>query len=84
MKKYFEITVAGRGRFPLDMLRHSQCWPVTTQDAENIETIEVDARPHHRTIRLGMIGNYPQAQACCERFQSFLWSAQITQEETAA
>jgi hypothetical protein len=80
MKKYFEITVVGKGNFPLDMLRHSQCWPV---DAEAVEAIADRARyDSPRTARLGMIGHYAQADACAKRFASFLWTAEITMEES--
>lgn len=81
MKKYFEITVSGRGQFPFDMLRFSRCWPVDTESAMNLEHIVVDARPQNRVVRLGMIGNSVEADHCVARFQSFVWTAEITQEE---
>ncbi len=81
MKLYFEIRVTGRGEFPFDMLRHSQCWPVGAADACALPV------PYHdpgkrRTVHLGMIGNWAQSVACVERFKSFLWTAEITQEES--
>lgn len=30
----WEIT--GKGAFPIDMLRHEQCWPATDQDSKKI------------------------------------------------
>jgi len=80
MKKYyFEITVKGRGTFPFDMLRYSHCWPVGAQDVENLENS--DRFNVRRTVSVGMIGNHVEAAHCVERFESFMWNAEITMAE---
>lgn len=41
MRKGATFTVAGRGAFPLDMLRYDCCWPMTGDDVTNLDgTIE--------------------------------------------
>ncbi len=34
---YYIAAITCTSHFPIDMLRHEQCWPVTERDAANIE-----------------------------------------------
>lgn len=72
-EQYREIEVTGRGIFPYDMLRYGECYPVTTTDAHNLEP---DAR-EPRTVKLATYSNVLRLQSTCERFRSFLWSAEV-------
>ena len=48
------FAVKGRGGFPLDMLRHDQCYPATSEDAHLIGEVLDYARetpgPHEVTL----------------------------------
>jgi len=78
-KAYYEITVKGRGTFPFDMLRFSHCWPVYGEDVENLNhNGKFNVK---RTVRVALIGNSVEADHCVERFNSFMWKAEITCEE---
>ena len=79
MKYYFQITVTGRGKFPIDMLRYSQVYPTTPQDVSNIE---YDGECGSRPVTLSMDNQtMGMAMNCMERFASFNWTAEITREE---
>ena len=88
MKKHFEITVTGKGDFPLDMLRYSQCCPVNVQDVAGMERPRTDAsdaekldyRREPRTVRVNLVNNYSVANNCVLRFASFGWTGEITGE----
>lgn len=60
----YQFEVKGAGRFPLDMLRHGQCWPDDQDAADNIQKV-------HRTpviIRLNAV-----ALPDSGRWKSFGW-----------
>ena len=88
MKDYYEITVTGKGDFPLDMLRYSQCCPVNVEDVANMERPRVGADSDEelayfkvpRTVRVNLHDNYAVAANCVARFASFGWSGRITKE----
>jgi len=78
--RYFEITVQGRGVFPLDMLRFGQLWPF---DIEAVQAMEQDPSlglsiPAMRDIRLCTYGGYMKEHAIIQRFASFGWNAETT------
>ena len=89
MKFHFEITVMGKGEFPLDMLRYSQCCPVNVEDVANMERPRVGASGDEelaylrepRTVRVNLHDNYAVAANCVARFASFGWSGRITMED---
>jgi len=78
MKYYFQITVNGRGAFPIDMLRYSQIYPMTPQDVTNIEYGGTINRPVTVCMDDKSMG---MAMNCIERFASFGWVGEITNEE---
>lgn len=88
MKKHFEITITGKGDFPLDMLRYSQCCPVNVQDVASMERPRVGASDDEeraylrepRTVRVSLVNNYAVADNCVARFASFGWHGEITGE----
>jgi len=85
--KYYEVTVNGRGKFPLDMLRYSRAFPVTEADAATMEFDSNNREDYRRrrTVRIGLhAGNYLTAFNCCRRFESFGWKAEVTFEERVA
>lgn len=82
MNKYYQIKTTGKGDFPLDMLRYSQCWPMYAQDVENIGC-DIDERIKYlqkRSVTVGMIGGDVTAMHCIERFKSYNWDAEIISE----
>jgi hypothetical protein len=51
MKYRHEMTVAGRGPFPLDMLRFDGCWPKTGGDVFSISSsITRDSQEYRVTV----------------------------------
>ncbi len=78
MRSHFQITVKGRGAFPIDMLRYSQVYPMTPQDVTNIE---YDGKVN-RPVTVCMDNeSFCTAMNCVERFASFGWVGEITNEE---
>lgn len=67
----FEYYVTGRGRFPFDMLRLDQCWPVDGFDAEKLINDGFNA-PDFRSI---LLRSYRQPTV--DRWSSFLWSCGV-------
>ena len=82
MNKYYQIKTTGKGDFPLDMLRYSQCWPMTPLDVENIGMHMNDKHKYleKRSVTVGMIGGDVTAMHCIERFKSYNWNAEIISE----
>lgn len=81
--KYYQIRVRGKGEFPLDMLRYSQCWPCFAQDVANLTGDDMTERDKYltpRSVNIGLIGNDVTATQCIERFKSFNWNAEIISE----
>lgn len=66
-----EIVVAGKGRFPIDMLRYDNCVPRGSEDAVRIEDIHYD-RSQVRTIRLNRF-SYDATKCEADRWKSFGW-----------
>ena len=80
--KHFEITVQGRGHFPIDMLRYSQCYPKGAQDVENIES-KTGRAAGVRMVTLCLDhASVVAAHQCIVRFDSFGWSGEITGEQS--
>ena len=46
--RLYELIVAGRGRFPIDMLRHDCCFPASEVDAALVDS----GYPGKREVRL--------------------------------
>ena len=65
-KFFYEYYVTGRGQFPLDMLRHDDCWPATSSDAA---LIDKEDYKEHRSI---LMHSYHEPTVA--RWQSFVWS----------
>ena len=61
------FTVEGRGTFPLDMLRHDNCWPYSGDDVCKIG----DDVKERRSIRLVTGSDYYPTVG---RWNSFMWS----------
>lgn len=38
--KLYYFTVYGCGDFPIDMLRHGRCWPLSCQDTSQIQSVD--------------------------------------------
>lgn len=60
------ITVEGRGRFPLDMLRYDSCWPYTTVDSGRMDP---DVREKRKVVLLTNSPNAPTPK----RWDSYTW-----------
>ena len=69
-KKFYQFAVMGKGRFPVDMLRHDQCFPLGAGDSEKMEAD--DDNRQLRTIRLGAVshGGWEPTEG---RWSSFSW-----------
>lgn len=79
------LTLHGTGRFPIDMLRYSQAYPITTIDAEQIaESHSASYSPRiKRTIRVGFTGSGGTLLNAIDRFESFGWKSHLPAEEIA-
>lgn len=64
-KTYREYFARGRGGFPIDMLRHDQCWPC---DSTSVSKIEGDVM-EERSVRLAS-----NIDPIRDRWLSFGWS----------
>lgn len=69
MAKQFCYTVEGQMGFPVDMLRHDQCWPVTEEDSRKIFWAVAGAKRARwqvsiRSIQAPTIARW--ASYCCE------------------
>lgn len=78
--------VHGRGDFPVDMLRHDQCWPADTHSAlailhrDLIGARESDRRVYLRMItRWGTLGGPTVA-----RWASFGWGVRLLRADCGA
>jgi hypothetical protein len=76
-----EITVAGSGRFPLDMLRYDQCTPRTGGDASAI--YGSDDGMEFRVVNLYMYSAAGAIRPEIARWESFGWYV-LTTDELAA
>ena len=65
--------VTGRGRFPVDMLRHDCCWPVCGGDADNI--LGTDTR--FVVLSLADCGWGDLSGPTVARWASFGWACEI-------
>ncbi|MAG26344.1 hypothetical protein CMI47_12410 [Candidatus Pacearchaeota archaeon] len=73
--RIIKFTVEGRGTFPLDMLRYDCCWPVSSEDAANIDS---DYNRERRVVNLKMVSwQGAQGQPTVERWRSFLWGVDL-------
>ncbi len=79
---YVDFTVVGRSSFPLDMLRHDQCWPRDSNDAQAIymminEETRRDRLDNDGPVRIRLCGRYTTAGYLYPtggRWSSFGWS----------
>lgn len=72
----YDFTVAGSGKFPIDMLRYDECWPV---DAAAASRIQADINTGERTpiqLRTNKRGGPTAA-----RWDSFGWKVVKTEED---
>ena len=67
-----QFTVQGNRAFPLDMLRHDQCWPADTGSAFTVGLSQTHAPEspgmHKITLHTWSVGITP------ERWKSFGWT----------
>jgi hypothetical protein len=70
--------VAGRAEFPMDMLRHDQCWPAYSDDAARLYG---DATADRRTVRLQ---TWNRTSPNVRRWASFGWVVVDTGREYGA
>jgi len=70
-----EITVSGKGDFPMDMLRYCRCWPCDGTSAANLITPSYPEQDG-REVSMHLAGpdNEAQVQGYADRFASFGWS----------
>ena len=67
----FSFVVEGSGRFPYDMLRYDQCWPMTS-----IDSAAMDYEPGEtgrRRITLETFGDRFSVRPTTARWESFTW-----------
>lgn len=73
MKLYrHQLTVRGKGHFPVDMLRRDQCWPLTTADAIEV-TEPVDNNPRCVIVEKLSQSDDPGTAWTLRRWESFGW-----------
>jgi hypothetical protein len=65
-----DFTVAGRGEFPIDMLRYDQCWPADGNAASDILHSLRPGPLERREIKLRSAAR----QITPDRWSSFLWT----------
>lgn len=70
MKYFYAFDVEGKGHFPIDMLRHDQCFPMSELDSRVIENY--DAVRGIRTVRLCAVSHVGW-QPTDGRWDSFGW-----------
>lgn len=66
-KTVYEYYATGHGTFPIDMLRHDCCWPVSSEDAAKIEW-----GGHARSVKLRSY-----REPTIGRWSSFQWPVGI-------
>jgi hypothetical protein len=64
--------VEGRGRFPIDMLRYDDCWPVDTDSCLAIESSQGDREPVGAMWRIQLNTISPTGPNV-KRWESFGW-----------
>ena len=50
-----QFTVRGKGIFPIDMLRHDQCYPVDAEATEDIQSIKRGPSPFKHATRKSIV-----------------------------
>ena len=68
MSEHIIYTVQGKGRFPIDMLRHDQCYPMDGESAEALLTPE--KAEDYRTMRQVRLAG---PRCTVGRWNSFGW-----------
>jgi hypothetical protein len=66
----YKFKVSGRTMFPLDMLRHDQCWPANREDVETIraKTATINGTARSAILLTCADGNTPA------RWTNFGWA----------
>lgn len=75
--KLVTFTVIGRNPFPMDMLRHDQCWPRDSNDAAEIHaSIDDSCSNGGDPWRVTLQGRYDNTKLypTIDRWSSFGWS----------
>jgi len=74
------FTVSGKVPFPLDMLRYDACWPVTGEDAAEME----DSIHRRRDPKSGLmirrrikLTTSNESAPTVGRWESFLWEVEL-------
>jgi hypothetical protein len=71
--KTIHFTVAGTGRFPIDMLRYDGCYPLEGKDAAKIEnSFDLQARREMGRYEVELVTHSPNGPTI-ERWNSFMW-----------
>jgi hypothetical protein len=73
-KTFYEFEVMGKGVFPIDMLRHDQCFPMGPEDSANMENPyeAVERFGDVRHVRLCAV-SHPNFKPTEGRWASFGW-----------
>lgn len=71
--RFVRFNVTGRFMFPIDMLRHDQCFPLTPSDSGAIEDSMTVRNKQGYTVQLGAYLDNPYATAHAARWESFGW-----------
>ncbi len=72
----FDFQVQGNGPFPFDMLRFDECWPVTSADANAMDS----ESSHMRIVRLRTSNPFAPT---AKRWESFTWKVVVTDFDAA-
>lgn len=79
--KLWKFKVSGKGRFPVDMLRYDNCWPIESEDATKILDQKTD-----RTLGIGRpqrsieLYTHRKGGPTIDRWKSFGWNCWIIQK----
>ena len=77
--EFFQIVVAGKGQFPVDMLRHDCAYPVTEEDSSWISNMKTAAGsgscigPKYRVVREVNLICRTLHGPTVRRWESFSW-----------
>jgi hypothetical protein len=72
----YDFTVEGRGAFPVDMLRHDQCWPMLPDDSAAIMGYDAWGQKHVNKVddgELRQVRLLGLKSPTVSRWSSFMW-----------
>lgn len=77
------FTVKGKGSFPVDMLRHDQCYPMDAESVENIQCVKTATGSgscislKHQIVRKVQLVNVTGQAPTKGRWNSFGWVVEL-------